>query len=173
MSNDKRNNLLTFNSTAVDKSLYLSLVHAYAKELAEIEHNMPGNEFELNVMYISFLNTDNIECHKLINSDNDFVGFVLLESLKADSTAPFDCFIMESYVAPKSRKQGLLKNEVEKYIADNSIKSFGYVVLKHNHNADDYWKKFFSENGFEIERCNKTFPSKFKGCKCYIARKSY
>ena len=168
----KNSDLLILNSDAKDKSLYLSLVHEYAKELAEIEHDTPGNEFELNVMYIDFLNTDNIECYKLINSNNDFAGFVLLENLKADTTAPFDCFIMESYVEPNSRKQGLLQNKLKDYISKKNINSFGYVVLKHNYNADGYWKKFFSENGFLVERNNKAFPPKFKGCKCYIAKKN-
>ncbi len=85
-------NYLKTNASDEDKRLYLSLMHAYCRELAKINKEDPASEIELDIMYINFLNTSNISCCKLMYDDK-FIGFILFEDVRDDIAIPFDFFL--------------------------------------------------------------------------------
>ena len=160
------------NQTLIENNHYCDMAWNYCKELHALTGEELPNKIELCSKYIGYMLDPNIVVKK-IYKDSEFVGFIIFENVAAESETgivPFDWFVMESYVMPEYRKQGLMGNALKEFCGDQKIKLIGYVTLNENDYADSFWKKRFSEMGFKVTRDDKLFPM-FDDVRGYIARK--
>lgn len=150
-----------------ENNRYVKLAYDYCKELCSMTGETMPRVMDLNTRYISYVFEDGIVVKKLYK-DSEFVGFVIFEKIPND--IPYmDWFIMESYVEPKYRRQGIMSKGVKDFISDHKIKTIGYVTLPQNNTADRYWRNFFIGLGFNVERKDEYFKQ-FDDCRGYIAK---
>ena len=152
-----------------ENNRYCEMAMDYVKELSAMNGDELPNPIDLNTKYISYIFDPNIVVKKLYK-DSKFVGFIIFESLIWQTEyPPFEWYVMETYVKPEYRKQGLVSKALKDFTVDHSVKSYGYVVLNENDYADNFWKNRFKELGFKVERKDDYFKQ-FDGCKGYIAK---
>ena len=159
------------NQTLIENNHYCDMAWAYCQEL----HAMTGEELpdkiELCSKYIGYILDPNIVVKKIYKS-GEFVGFIIFENIQQEGVVnpPFDWFIMESYIEPTHRKNGLMGKALTEFCKDQKISNIGYVVLNENKYADHFWKHRFEKMGFSIERNDKIYTM-FDGVKGYVAKK--
>ena len=159
------------NQTLIENNHYCDMAWNYCKELYALTGEELPNKIELCSKYIGYMLDPNIIVKKIYKS-GEFVGFIIFENIQQEGVInpPFDWFVMESYVMPEYRKQGLMGNALKEFCKDQKISNIGYVVLNENNYANRFWKHRFEEMGFSIERNDKIYTM-FDGIKGYIAKK--
>lgn len=149
----------------LENNQYVKMAYDYCKELRSMTGEPLPNVIELHTQYISYIFDSRIVVKKLYK-DNKFVGFVIFERVEDE---PFKWYLMESYVMPEYRKQGIMADGVKDFCMEHKIKSLGYVTLNENNYADSYWKKILPKLGFKVDRNDRYFEQ-FENCRGYIAR---
>ena len=148
----------------LENNQYVNMAYDYCKEL----HSMTGEPLpsviELHTQYISYIFDSRIVVKKLYK-DCNFVGFVIFEKVENE---PVEWYLMESYVMPEYRKQGVMARGVYEFIIDHHVKTIGYVTLNENDYANAYWKKLFNEMQMKVERKDEYFIQ-FPNCRGYVA----
>ena len=76
------------------------------------------------------------------------VGFILITTYE-HCPAAYDYHIMETFILPKSRKKGLVKNTLLGFIK-NHPGSYGLFILNRNVTAIGFWKRFLRNK--EVEK---------------------
>lgn len=88
--------------------------------------------------------SDNVKVFILKDDSGNIIGFILLQVVTNNFTNEAVCFILEVFVEPKHRGQGIgsiLMGIAEKFAKDNEIKKVVLNVAPHNDIAHGLYKK--------------------------------
>ncbi len=121
--------------------LYLFELSLYSPSIREM------SEVDIVNNYNNVCNFSDLEWIDIYNGFEK-VGFILITT-GSHCPAAYDYHIMETFILPKSRKKGLVKNTLLGFIK-NHPGSYGLFILNRNVTAIGFWKRFLRNK--EVEK---------------------
>lgn len=122
----------------------------YKQELCAITDKIPTNKDDRNYLKsYKFIaeHPEVVEWVPIYSEDGHEAGFVLISLYGdldevGDYDYRFDYFILDSYVEPAYRRQGLMKNMLKSILSERTG-TFGVYILNKNEPALELWKNLW------------------------------
>ena len=119
----------------------------YIDELQDIKKVPRLNRWQLEKLYLEYINTECSDWIDIFSDNGKLIGFAII-GYYPNCHPDAEVYITEAYIIPEYRRQGYMHKTITQYIKNNHG-TYCLFIVKNNDIALQFWQKVFADNGYK------------------------